>query len=208
MTFRASDIPQLIAARGIPYRNIDTLNWADAFPYRPEVQFAIARSRDVLMVHYRVTEDLVIGRVGEDLGPVWTDSCVEFFCQPAGGDLYYNFECNCIGRLMVGAGAGREGRQLASPEVLGSIDRWSSLGNRPIEDLRERSCWEAALVIPAAALYRHEFRDFASLQIRANFYKCGGEGAFEHYLSWAPIRTPKPDFHRPEYFKPLSIGEF
>jgi len=208
MTLLASRIPQLLAARGVPYRNIDILNWPEAFPYRPEVQFGIARTADALLVHYRVTEDQVLGRVGEDLGPVWTDSCVEFFCQPEGSGLYYNFECNCIGRLMVGCGEGREGRQLALPQVLASIDRWASLGPDPLADALGRTCWETALVIPASAFYCHDLRSFDGIRLRANFYKCGGTDTFKHYLSWAPIDTPRPDFHRPEFFKPLSIGEF
>ena len=39
--------------------------------------------------------------------------------------------------------------------------------------------------------------------IRANFYKCGDKTAHPHYLSWSPIDTPKPDFHRPEFFGEL-----
>ena len=33
-------------------------------------------------------------------------------------------------------------------------------------------------------------------KIRANFYKCGDKTAHPHYVSWAPINTPQPDFHR------------
>jgi hypothetical protein len=41
--------------------------------------------------------------------------------------------------------------------------------------------------------------------IRANFYKCGDKTAHPHYLSWSPIETPKPDFHRPEFFGELLL---
>ena len=34
-----------------------------------------------------------------------------------------------------------------------------------------------------------------------NLYKCGGEN--QHYVSYYPVQTEKPDFHRPEFF-----GEF
>ena len=37
-------------------------------------------------------------------------------------------------------------------------------------------------------------------KLRGNIYKCGDRTAHPHYLSWAPIGTPSPDFHRPEYF--------
>ena len=36
--------------------------------------------------------------------------------------------------------------------------------------------------------------------LRLNIYKCGDKTAHPHFLSWAPIRTEKPDFHRPEFF--------
>ncbi|MDE5921249.1 MAG: hypothetical protein K2G82_06535, partial [Paramuribaculum sp.] len=26
-----------------------------------------------------------------------------------------------------------------------------------------------------------------------------------HYLSWAPITTPQPDFHRPEFFGNITL---
>ena len=33
-----------------------------------------------------------------------------------------------------------------------------------------------------------------------NFYKCGDKQVEPHYLSWNPVLTDNPDFHRPEYF--------
>ena len=57
-----------------------------------------------------------------------------------------------------------------------------------------------ALDIPASTF---GLETFAGLQARGNFYKCGDRLPVPHYLSWAPIGTPKPDFHRPEYFDRL-----
>ena len=42
-------------------------------------------------------------------------------------------------------------------------------------------------------------------RLRANFYKCGDETAHPHFLSWSPIGTPSPDFHRPEFFGELIL---
>ena len=36
--------------------------------------------------------------------------------------------------------------------------------------------------------------------MRANFYKCGDKTLQPHFLSWSPIHSEKPDFHRPEDF--------
>jgi hypothetical protein len=40
----------------------------------------------------------------------------------------------------------------------------------------------------------------AGVECRGNIYKCGDALPVPHYVSWRPIDTPDPDFHRPEYF--------
>lgn len=40
-----------------------------------------------------------------------------------------------------------------------------------------------------------------------NLFKCGDELSHPHFLSWQPIRTEKPDFHRPEFFAQVRFGE-
>ena len=42
--------------------------------------------------------------------------------------------------------------------------------------------------------------------IMGNFYKCGAKTSLPHYLSWNPIATDTPDFHRPEFFGRLNLG--
>jgi hypothetical protein len=34
----------------------------------------------------------------------------------------------------------------------------------------------------------------------ANFYKVGSGLSVPHYLTWNPVGTPAPDYHRPEFF--------
>jgi hypothetical protein len=43
--------------------------------------------------------------------------------------------------------------------------------------------------------------------LRANFYKCCSACSEKHYLSWSPVHSAKPDFHRPEDFGFLFVGE-
>jgi len=203
---KASEIPELLKNYG--YTPLETLNWPDTFPYLPQSRFAAAWCHDGMLLHWKVVEDDVLASVGEDLGHIWEDSCVEFFFAPADDGIYYNFECNCIGRMYVGAGPGRAGRELASPEVLASIDRWTSLGGVPFPERLERTAWEAALFIPFTALYKHHISSLEGLGCKGNFYKCGGSGEFKHYVSLFPINTEKPDFHRPEYFNFLNFCKF
>ena len=37
------------------------------------------------------------------------------------------------------------------------------------------------------------------------FYKCGDKTAHPHFLSWNPVGTPAPDFHRPDFFGELIL---
>ena len=205
---KAAAIPALFAKSDMEYRSVETLNWKDRFPYLPATSFALAWCRDGLMLHWKVTEDDVLAGVGEDLGHIWEDSCVEFFFAPAGDGIYYNFECNCIGKLYLGAGPGRADRQLATPEVLASIDRWASLGGSVFPERLERTAWETALFIPFTALYVHDIHSLEGASCQGNFYKCGGKGEYKHYVSLFPIDTEKPDFHRPEFFRPLNFCKF
>ncbi len=81
--------------------------------------------------------------------------------------------------------------------ALASIRRRSSLGDRPFGLRREPTRWELRLDIPASVF---GLPAFPGLEARGNFYKCGDLLPEPHFLSWAPIATPRPDFHRPEFF--------
>ena len=76
-------------------------NWAETYPYAPDVQFRMFHTGDYLMLRFDVAERYTAARVAEDNGRVWTDSCVEFFIAPD-TESYYNFETSCIGRLLLG----------------------------------------------------------------------------------------------------------
>lgn len=76
---KAVDIPALFKDNSVSYNKIDIVDWAAEFPYCPQVEFAIAHKGDAILLHYRVEEDSVRAEAGTDLGPVWQDSCCEFF---------------------------------------------------------------------------------------------------------------------------------
>ena len=42
--------------------------------------------------------------------------------------------------------------------------------------------------------------------MRANFYKCGDLTVHPHFLSWNPVTSEQPDFHRPCDFGELYFG--
>jgi hypothetical protein len=42
-------------------------------------------------------------------------------------------------------------------------------------------------------------------KLLGNFYKCADATDQPHYVSWNPIKTEKPDFHRPEFFGEIYL---
>ena len=61
--------------------------------------------------------------------------------------------------------------------------------------------WHITLVIPITALFMDKYESWSELKnARCNFYKCGDGLSKPHYLSWAPVRTEKPNFHSPQFF--------
>lgn len=202
---RAADIPALMAESGTVYNKVDCANWAAEYPYRPDVEFALAHSGDAFLLHFRVEEQSVRAVAAQDNGRIWEDSCVEFFLSPCGDGLYYNIECNCTGHLLVGGGRVKPDRGRSSMQVMAGVDRWASLGNGTFDTREGLARWEVALRIPLSTFFLHDITSLQGRTMRANFYKCGDLLPVPHFVSWNAIGTERPDFHRPEFFGELRM---
>lgn len=194
----ATDVPALFKSLGMEYNKITNVNWPSAYPYLPDACFAMAHDGKNLYIHYKVQEDSVKGDFTKDYDNVWEDSCCEFFVAPAEDGLYYNIEMNCLGAMYLCIGKGRDGRERVPRTALESIGRWTSLGSAAIGLRSGMKAWESALVVPAAAFAAHKV-SLGGAHMKGNIYKCGIT-EHNHYVSFAPIGTASPDFHRPEYF--------
>lgn len=196
----AAEIPAALQNAGIIPTTLDRVNWPEAFPYRPEVRFAAAHTGDTLLLLYCVEEQSVRAVARHDHEHIWEDACVEFFCMPAKDDIYYNVECNCTGKLLVAAGKDRSNRMPAPVDVMKSIDRWASLGTEPFDTRNEPTEWKLALRLPITSFFLHQFKTFDGMAMTGNVYKCGDSLPVPHFVSWSPVETPSPDFHRPDFF--------
>jgi hypothetical protein len=194
----ASEVRDILDRENIPFTPVNQVNWP-AYPYLPEVAVRMALGNDALLIHYRVSEQAVLARYVTDGDRVWTDSCVETFIRPDGANGYYNIECSCIGTLLIGYGEGREGREPLSTGLLGTADRWSSLGRRPLGLVNSPTTWELALALPYTLFGEHAHQ-VSSVRFRFNVYKCGDDLPTPHFVSLFPIDVPEPDFHRPDFF--------
>ncbi len=184
---------------------IGCCNWPSEYPYAPEVSFRMFHTGSWLMLRYEVAEQYTAARVTEDNGEVWTDSCVEYFLAPDETG-YYNIEATCIGRILISNRKSRtEGVVPASREVMDKVLRMPSLGTEPFEEREGDNRWSLTLAIPPQALFRHEINDWSGRKMRMNLYKCGDNLTKPHFLSWQPILTEHPDFHRPEFFTDIEF---
>ncbi|MDR0765477.1 MAG: hypothetical protein LBF09_00880 [Odoribacteraceae bacterium] len=191
-------------ARFTPAIEIDELNWPMQYPSRPFARVKIGYDAARLFLSFDVKEDLFRANVQEDNGRVWEDSCVEFFFQPGGDGGYYNLECNAIGTLLLAHGHDRHGREQAPPWALAAITRQAPVQVRRQEG-KALYCWSLALAIPFTSFFRHRLSPRPGDTARANFYKCGDKLPVPHFLSWNPVRSASPDFHRPVDFGILSF---
>lgn len=191
-------VMELNASKGY----ISEVNW-ESYPYKPSASFRIARSSTHLVIMYDVRGLDLRAVTLEDNGPVWEDSCCEFFVSDTSDGTYYNFELNCIGTLLASKRRSRNDADMFSQEQLSRITRHSTLERNQIEENGVIRTWGTALCIPFDLIGI----DGNSLpeSIKANFYKCADLAAHPHYVSWNRIDIPQPDFHRPDFFGELKF---
>lgn len=181
---------------------IDHENWVPAEGI--EAFFSIGHHEAHIYLSYQVEEPQVRAVNTAFNSPVWEDSCVEFFFSPE-GEYYYNFEFNAIGTVLCAYGKERHERQHLPDPVLSKVVTEASLGKDPIAEIRGHTSWSLKVRIPLEVLIYNDIKELSGLEARGNFYKCGDKLDHPHYLSWNPVRTPKPDFHLPEHFGKLSF---
>lgn len=181
---------------------IDSLNWPESFPYAPEANAYIAHSGECLSILYEVKGLDLRALELEDNAHPWENSC-EFFVGVPGSGEYMNFEMVCNGSLLVARGSGREDRLKFPSEKVAQIVRMGSLERKIYDERDKEFSWSIFIRIPFELIVGEGNTVPDTLQ--ANFYKCANKSAHPHFLSWNPIKTPAPDFHRPEYFGTLIL---
>lgn len=178
--------------------DIDTINWPQ-FDYAPKVKTLLGYGNKELYLKYFVDDKYFVARNKETNQNIYEDSCVEFFVAPS-DDGYYNFEINAIGACLMGFGPSKEDRERVNPEIVSKIRRLSSFGKKAQEEEIRDVQWNIVIAIPFGVFFNHQIKDLSGCQFKANFYKCGNRLSVPHYLSWNPITTEKPNFHKPENF--------
>ena len=182
-------------------QSIGQVNWPEEFSYKPITAFSIARDDEQIYVNFFVRGNCLRALYSEDQSEVWTDSCVEFFLKDAQTEEYYNFEFNCIGTCYAAKRKNRADYTLLTKDELSQVKRYANLGHKPFQEMQGLFAWDLLISIPFS-LIGLDGKNLPE-KILGNFNKCADGTALPHFLSWSPIDTPKPDFHRPEFFGEL-----
>lgn len=184
---------------------ISCVGWPGQFPYRPMTSFAAAYSGTALYIDFLVRCNYLRAEHYLPQTPVSEDSCVEFFVQPRPGGEYWNFEFNCIGTVNASHRMTRPHPTRLTEAEISRIQRYASCGTRPFCELEGLFTWNLLVVIPFD-LIGLDGNDLPE-KVRGNFYKCASATSEPHFLSWKPVYTERPDFHRPEFFGDILFAK-
>lgn len=197
------NVSALIAEQGAA-SFVESVNWSKQFPYKPITEFYLLHTAKSLFIRFNVRGNLLKAVYTKDQSPVYMDSCVEFFCQLPGASHYFNFEFNCIGTCCASSRKGRnQDVEPLSDANMQRILRLPSIGRRAFNEMQGNFEWDLTVEIPFDLMGIDT--DTKPEIMKANFYKCADDTDSPHYVSWNPIQTETPDFHRPEFFGELEF---
>jgi len=157
---------------------------------------------DFIIVDFAVKETPACFRKEKekDGEAVCQDSCVEVFLNMFGkSGGYVNFEFNSKGVCYAARGKNRQDRIELSEEEYAKIIRSPSGVSMEGDFYR----WTLSVQIPKE-LIGVEQGDLRVFQVEGNLYKCADFAEEPHWLTVFPIKSEKPDFHRPESFDNLN----
>ena len=181
----------------VPAAEIDTVLWTEKTDIRACAR--VCYDENALYVRLEAKEQDIRATEEGLLCSPCDDSCLEFFLSPEEGDKrYFNIEFNPLGSVYFGIATSiadltrliPESGHEFSPEVSYTEDGWYVTYRIP------------------AGLIRRFFPDFqlvSGKRLRGNFFKCGDRTVSPHFLSWNPVTSDKPDFHRSVDFGQLIL---
>jgi len=198
--------------KSIQWDNANTLEltyyMGDKPKHFPKVQAKLLYDDKNIYVFFKVEDQYVraVGKQHQDM--VCRDSCAEFFFTP-NEDIstgYFNLEMNCGGTLLLYHQTER-GKNV-KPFSNSDCDKIEVIASMPkiVEpEIKEPITWTLQYAIPIEILnkYSKVIKPASGVRWSANLYKCADQTSHPHWLTWAKVDLPRPDFHRPEFFGTL-----
>ena len=180
--------------------------------HHPHTQARLLHDGANIYVFFRVEDQYVRSVQTQYLGPVCTDSCVEWFAQPRPDKGYVNFEVNCGGTLHSSyienptrIPGGFKRFVYVDERLAGQMTIVHSLPGVVEPEITQACTWTLVYRVPLALFeaYTGPLGDLSGQQWRANFYKCGDQTSHPHWAAWSPVQ--ELNFHRPQDFAPIHF---
>lgn len=187
---------------------IENYPW-DETGYKPETEVKLCYTEEEIRVKFTSCEKEVRVEVSDFNGPVWFDSCVEFFFlpDPNNDDRYLNFEINAKGVLLLQLDNKPPERHYLTYINPNYFDIKADITDLNFKEYKDFKPWTIEYKIPFSFI-KDFFKNFnveSGTIINANFSKCGDKTSIPHFGTWADIKTENPAFHVPQFFKEIMF---
>lgn len=185
---------------------IDKFLW-DKTGYKPNTEVKMFYTNSALHIRFVSEENQVRVESKKFNDNVFEDSAVEFFFkpEPTKDPRYFNFETNAAGILLLQLDSKTQNRTYLTDVNSSIFNIKTDVTAENYKDFSNFKPWTVEYEIPFSFIQKY-FKDFnpkPGYTMKGNFYKTGSKTKIPHYGSWAYIPTPKPNFHKPEYFNDL-----
>ena len=171
--------------------DIDKINWKE-FGRNIKTTGKLLYNGNGIYVRLETDEKPLLARFSKQNELVCQDSCMELFLKPDKNDIrYLNFEFNPFGTMYFA---------IITPNKEDFFPDKNKEYFRVMTNVDEKS-WVLQFFIPFEFI-KEAIGGYTDTMY-GNLYKCGNETVKKHYISYYPVITEEPGFHRPEFF-----GEF
>lgn len=196
------------------WQNVKAINitnyMGDVPGFRPHTSVKMAYDNDNIYLIFQVKDQYVRCLTNVINGPVFKDSAVEFFFAPDSAlpERYFNLETNCGGTpLMQYHTVARTDSRGLDVEDIEKVEIAHTLPQIIDPEISEPVTWYMEYRIPLDMLekYAGVTRPAEGVEWKANFYKIAENNSNPHYITWAVVDNPKPNFHLPRFFGTLRF---
>jgi hypothetical protein len=175
----------------------------------PRTRAKLAYDEQSIYVIFHVDDRYVRAVAASHQDSVCFDSCVEFFFTPTNdiADGYFNLEMNCGGTMLFNFQlVPWKDVVLVGDSDIQRIEVAHTLQKIVEPEITEPTTWTVEYRIPADMLARYcpsAKKPAPGVVWRANLFKCADKTSHPHWLTWALVKNPVPNFHMPQYLGSL-----